>query len=195
MDNIGKIKQVIGPTLDIEFDSDNLPDILNAITLKNQEGQLITVEVAQHVGNNAVRCVSMASTDGLVRGMECIDTGQPITVPVGEQVLGHIFDLLGTPLDGRGELPNPEMRWPIHRDSSPLTETLSANTVLETGIKVLDLLAPYAKGGKIGLFGGAGVGKTVIIMELITNLAREHGGYSVFAGVGEGTREGNDLWR
>ncbi|MBI1783955.1 F0F1 ATP synthase subunit beta [Candidatus Sumerlaeota bacterium] len=192
--NTGKIKQVIGPTVDIEFNSDQLPDILNAITLKNSTGQMLTVEVAQHVGNNVVRCVSMGPTDGLVRGMECTDTGKPISVPVGEQVLGHIFNLLGDTLDGRGELPHPEMRWPIHRSSAPLADTLPATTILETGIKVIDVLAPYAKGGKIGLFGGAGVGKTVIIMELITNIAKHHGGYSVFAGVGERTREGNDLW-
>jgi F-type H+-transporting ATPase subunit beta len=192
--NVGKIKQVIGPTVDIEFSSDTLPDILNAIHIPRSDSTKLTVEVAQHIGNNTVRCVSMASTDGLVRGMDCVDTGQPITVPVGEQVLGHIFNLLGEPLDDRGALPNPNQRWPIHRKSSPLTETLPATTVLETGIKVVDLLAPYAKGGKIGLFGGAGVGKTVIIMELITNIAKQHGGYSVFAGVGERTREGNDLW-
>ncbi len=192
--NIGKVKQVIGPTLDVEFNSDHLPDIYNALTLKNSTGEKLTVEVAQHVGNNVVRCVSLGSTDGVVRGMECTDTGAPISVPVGEQVLGHIFNLVGDTLDGRGELPNPEKRWPIHRSSPPMEDTLPATSVLETGIKVIDVLAPYAKGGKIGLFGGAGVGKTVIIMELITNIAKHHGGYSVFAGVGERTREGNDLW-
>ena len=192
--NVGKIKQVIGPTVDIEFDSDRLPLILDAITIKTTGGAIITTEVSQYVGNNTVRCVSMASTDGLVRGMECVDTGGPITVPIGEQVLGHVFNLLGEVIDDRGELPHPEQRWPIHRASSALMDTLAPDTVLETGIKVIDLLAPYAKGGKIGLFGGAGVGKTVIIMELISNIAREHGGYSVFAGVGERTREGNDLW-
>jgi F-type H+-transporting ATPase subunit beta len=193
--NVGKIKQIIGPTLDIEFHSDRLPNILNAIEIQRAGGAgRLIVEVAQHVGNNAVRCIAMASTDGLVRGMDAVDTGKAITVPVGEQVLGHIFNLLGEPLDGRGELSQPELRWPIHRDSAAMIDTLPATTVLETGIKVVDLLAPYAKGGKIGLFGGAGVGKTVIIMELITNIAKHHGGYSVFAGVGERTREGNDLW-
>ncbi|MEN6627152.1 MAG: F0F1 ATP synthase subunit beta [Candidatus Sumerlaeia bacterium] len=193
--NIGKIKQVIGPTLDVEFQSDNLPRILNEIRVEDKEhGTTIVAEVAQHVGNNTVRCVSMNSTDGLVRGMDAIDMGQPISVPVGPQVLGHIFNLMGEPLDGRAALENPDLRWPIHRPAPVLTSTLPANQILETGIKVIDLLAPYAKGGKIGLFGGAGVGKTVIIMELINNIAKQHGGYSVFAGVGERTREGNDLW-
>ena len=193
--NVGHIKQVIGPTLDIEFHSDNLPEILNEIRVEDKaRGLTIVAEVAPHVGNNTVRCVSMHSTDGLVRGMEATDMGRPISVPVGEQVLGHIFNLLGESLDGRGELPNPELRWPIHRRAPVLTNTLPANQILETGIKVIDLLAPYAKGGKIGLFGGAGVGKTVIIMELINNIAKQHGGFSVFAGVGERTREGNDLW-
>jgi F-type H+-transporting ATPase subunit beta len=195
MPNVGKIKQVIGPTVDIEFHSDKLPDILNAITIQDKAtGQQLVVEVAQHIGNNTVRCVAMGPTDGLVRGTECVDTESPITVPVGEQVLGHIFNLLGKSLDGRGELAHPELRWPIHRPAPTLTQTLPATQILETGIKVIDLLAPYAKGGKIGLFGGAGVGKTVIIMELINNIAKQHGGYSVFAGVGERTREGNDLW-
>ncbi len=195
MANIGKIKQVIGPTMDVEFHSDMLPNIYNAVHVENKAtGQTLVGEVALHVGNNTVRCVALGSTDGLVRGMEAIDTGQPITVPVGPQVLGHIFNLLGEPLDGRGELPHPDQRWPIHRPAPDLNETLPATQILETGIKVIDLLAPYAKGGKIGLFGGAGVGKTVIIMELINNIAKEHGGYSVFAGVGERTREGNDLW-
>ncbi len=192
--NIGKIKQVIGPTLDIEFNADQLPNILNAITINTGDNRTLTVEAAQHIGNNVVRCVSMGPTDGLVRGTECVDTGAPISVPVGEQVLGHIFNLLGDTLDGRTALPHPDQRWPIHRSSSALTDTLPATTVLETGIKVVDLLAPYAKGGKVGLFGGAGVGKTVIIMELITNIAKHHGGFSVFGGVGERTREGNDLW-
>ncbi len=193
--NIGRIKQVIGPTLDVEFHVDNLPQILNEIRIEDKSrGVTIVAEVSQHIGNNTVRCVAMNSTDGLVRGMEAVDMGQPITVPVGPQVLGHIFNLLGEALDDRGDLPNPELRWPIHRPAPALTGTLPANQLLETGIKVIDLLAPYAKGGKIGLFGGAGVGKTVIIMELINNIAKEHGGYSVFAGVGERTREGNDLW-
>jgi F-type H+-transporting ATPase subunit beta len=192
--NVGKIKQVIGPTIDVEFEPGKLPSILNAVTVKRVDGTLLTGEVAQHIGGDTVRAVCMGPTDGLVRGMECVDTGGPITVPVGEQVLGHIFNLLGEPLDDRGDLPFPDKRASIHRKSPLLEDTLPADTVLETGIKVVDLLAPYAKGGKVGLFGGAGVGKTVIIMELITNIAKEHGGYSVFAGVGERTREGNDLW-
>ncbi len=193
--NKGKIKQVIGPTFDAEFHSDALPAIYNEIRVKNPAtGKLLVAEVAQHVGNNTVRCVALGPTDGLVRGAEAEDTGQPITVPVGDQVLGHIFNLLGDPLDDRGDLPKPDQRWPIHRSAPDLSETLPATQILETGIKVIDLLAPYAKGGKIGLFGGAGVGKTVIIMELINNIAKGHGGYSVFAGVGERTREGNDLW-
>jgi len=192
---VGKIKQVIGPTVDIEFPSEALPQILNAITIKDPGRQIdITVEAAQHIGNNLVRCVSMQPTDGLVRDMDAVDTGSPITVPVGEQVLGHIFNLLGEPLDDRGKLARPDQRWPIHRTAPEFTDTLPATETLETGIKVIDLLAPYAKGGKIGLFGGAGVGKTVIIMELINNIAKEHGGVSMFAGVGERTREGNDLW-
>ncbi len=193
--NIGKIKQVIGPTMDIEFHSDHLPQILNEIRVEDKErGISVIGEVEQHVGNNTVRCVAMNSTDGLVRGMEAVDVGRPISVPVGPQVLGHIFNLMGEPLDGRGQLDQPDQRWPIHRPAPALTSTLPATQILETGIKVIDLLAPYAKGGKIGLFGGAGVGKTVIIMELINNIAKQHGGYSVFAGVGERTREGNDLW-
>ena len=183
MANIGKIKQVIGPTVDVEFHSDNLPNIYNEVRITRQDGAKLVTEVAQHVGNNAVRCVALGPTDGLVRGMDAEDMGQPISVPVGEQVLGHIFNLLGDSLDGRGELPNPDQRWPIHRSAPELSDTLPATQILETGIKVIDLLAPYAKGGKIGLFGGAGVGKTVIIMELINNIAKQHGGYSVFAGV------------
>jgi F-type H+-transporting ATPase subunit beta len=191
----GVIKQIIGPTVDIEFPSDALPNILNAITIDDAERNLhITVEVAQHLGNNMVRCISMQSTDGLVRGMTAVDTGAPISVPVGEQTLGHIFNLLGQTLDTDKPLPNPELRLPIHRPAPEFVDQLPATQILETGIKVIDLLAPYAKGGKIGLFGGAGVGKTVIIMELIHNIAMHHGGYSVFGGVGERTREGNDLW-
>ena len=192
---IGHVRQVIGPTMDIEFDSDNLPNILNAITVDDDEKDMhIVAEVAQHIGDNLVRCVSMHSTDGLVRGMEAVDTGAPISVPVGEQTLGHIFNLVGDVLDDRGELSNPELRWPIHRPAPAFEDQVPPTQMLETGIKVVDLLCPYSKGGKIGLFGGAGVGKTVIIMELIYNIAREHGGYSVFGGVGERTREGNDLW-
>jgi F-type H+-transporting ATPase subunit beta len=191
----GVVKQIIGPTVDIEFPSDALPNILNAIEIKDPRRNVtITVEVAQHIGNNIVRCVSMQSTDGLVRGLEAVDTGSPISVPVGEQTLGHIFNLLGKMLDTDNPLPEPDKRWVIHRPAPPFIEKLPATQIFETGIKVIDLLAPYAKGGKIGLFGGAGVGKTVVIMELINNIAKEHGGYSVFAGVGERTREGNDLW-
>ncbi len=191
----GIVKQVIGPTLDIEFPSDSLPNILNAVTVYDpNRGATLTTEVAQHLGNNLVRCISMQSTDGLVRGLEAIDTGAPISVPVGEQVLGHIFNLLGETLDTDKPLANLEQRMPIHRSAPAFTEQLPATQILETGIKVIDLLAPYAKGGKIGLFGGAGVGKTVVIMELINNIAKGHGGLSVFGGVGERTREGNDLW-
>ena len=192
---VGSVKQVIGPTVDLEFPSDALPNILNAITIDDDAHNIhVTVEVAQHLGNNLVRCVSMQSTDGMVRGMKAVDTGSPITVPVGEQTLGHIFNLLGKPLDTDKPLAHPELRWPIHREAPSYNDVLPATQVFETGIKVIDLLAPYAKGGKIGLFGGAGVGKTVVIMELINNIAKEHGGYSVFGGVGERTREGNDLW-
>jgi F-type H+-transporting ATPase subunit beta len=191
----GYVRQVIGPTVDFEFPADKLPKILNAIVIDEPEKNLhIVCEVMQHRGNNLVRAVSMSSTDGLVRGMKGTDTGGPISVPVGEQVLGHIFNLTGEVLDSRGKLPKPDMRWSIHREAPSCEDQMPAEEVLETGIKVIDLLAPYAKGGKIGLFGGAGVGKTVLIMELIHNVAQEHGGYSVFAGVGERTREGNDLW-
>jgi F-type H+-transporting ATPase subunit beta len=193
--NYGKVVQVIGPTVDIEFDSARLPHILNAIVVEDPargEGGL-TVEVAQHLGNNVVRCVAMDGTDGLVRGMRARDTGGPITVPVGDQVLGGIFNLLGKPLNEH-ELTDPNQRWPIHRPAPSLQDQSATREIFETGIKVVDLLAPYAKGGKIGLFGGAGVGKTVIVMELIDSIAKEHGGYSVFCGVGERTREGNDLY-
>ncbi|MDX2176161.1 MAG: F0F1 ATP synthase subunit beta [Candidatus Sumerlaeia bacterium] len=195
MSNAGVVRQVIGPTVDVEFHSDHLPDINTALKIDDAAKDMhLTLEVALHVGNNIVRCISMQSTDGLVRGTPVQNTGAPITVPVGDQVLGHIFNLLGETLDGRGTLPNPEQRLAIHRPAPIFTDTLPATQILETGIKVIDLLAPYAKGGKIGLFGGAGVGKTVIIQELINNIAKGHGGYSVFAGVGERTREGNDLW-
>jgi F-type H+/Na+-transporting ATPase subunit beta len=194
-ENIGRIVQVIGPTVDLEFGADQLPEILNAIKIRNESQDTeLTVEVAQHIGNNVVRCIAMDSTDGLVRGMPATDTGAPISVPVGPQSLGRLFNLLGDPIDGKGPLPEPEKRAPIHRAPPPLTEQGEANEVFETGIKVVDLLAPYAKGGKIGLFGGAGVGKTVIVMELIHAIATQHGGYSVFCGVGERTREGNDLY-
>ncbi len=184
--NVGAIRQVIGPTVDIEFDSDHLPDILNAITIDDEERNIhLTVEVAQHLGNNLARCVAMASTDGLVRGMKAVDTGTTISMPVGEQCLGRIFNLLGQPIDGLGPIPSPDRRSPIHRPAPTFEEQVPVRELFETGLKVVDLLAPYAKGGKIGLFGGAGVGKTVIIMELIRNIAQEHGGYSVFGGVGE----------
>ena len=191
----GKIVQVIGPTADVQFAPEELPKIYNAllIELPEQRGTL-TLEVAQHIGDNMVRTIAMASTDGLVRGMKVTDTGKPISVPVGEQTLGRIFNLLGEPLDEGKALAHPEKKWPIHRTPPAFNEVLPVNTILETGIKVIDLLAPYPKGGKVGLFGGAGVGKTVIVMELIHNIATEHGGVSVFAGVGERTREGNDLW-
>ncbi len=194
--NIGHVKQVIGPTVDIEFDSDHLPNILNAIRIENNEKNInLTVEVAQHIGNNLVRCVAMASTDGLVRGMEAINTGAPISVPVGDQCLGRMFNLLGQPIDEKDEeLPKPDQQLPIHRPAPTFEEQVPVAAQFETGIKVIDLLAPYSRGGKVGLFGGAGVGKTVVIMELIRNIAAEHGGVSVFGGVGERTREGNDLW-
>src|SRR3990170_2395230 len=193
--NYGTIVQVIGPTVDVRFQQENLPAILNALKIEDKErGINIVVEVAQHVGNDIVRCIAMSSTDGIIRGMKVLDTGAPISVPVDEQTLGRIFNLLGETIDEKGPVANPEKRWSIHRPSPAFEEQVPVKSVLETGIKVIDLLAPYAKGGKIGLFGGAGVGKTVIIMELIRNIATEHGGYSVFAGVGERTREGNDLY-
>jgi len=194
-ENIGKVVQVIGPTVDCEFDSDNLPEILNAIKIEDKEREIdLTVEVANHIGDNIVRCVAMASTDGMVRGMEAVDTGKPISVPVGEETLGRVFSLLGNPLDDLGEMPKDIKRMPIHRPTPTLEEQDTTTEVLETGIKVVDLLEPYPKGGKVGLFGGAGVGKTVLIQELIRSIATEHGGKSVFCGVGERTREGNDLW-
>ncbi len=190
--NIGKVVQVIGPVLDIRFEDGHLPELLSAIEVKNGEKTLVA-EVAQHVGDNVARCISMNATDGLVRGVEAIDTGHPITVPVGDKCLGRIFNLLGQAIDDQ---PDPEAaeRWPIHRAAPSYEEQETSTEILETGIKVVDLIAPYAKGGKIGLFGGAGVGKTVLIMELINNVAKQHGGLSVFAGVGERTREGNDLY-
>ena len=191
--NIGTVVQITGPVLDIKFAADALPKLLNAITIDNH-GQIITVEVAQHIGQDTVRCIAMESTDGLVRGMKAVDTGSPITVPVGDKNLGRIFNLLGQPVDNKPAVEGEE-RWPIHRPAPSYEEQQSTTEILETGIKVVDLIAPFAKGGKIGLFGGAGVGKTVIIMELINNIAKQHGGISVFTGVGERTREGNDLWR
>lgn len=191
----GKIVQVIGPVVDIEFPPDHLPAIFNAITIPSsqEEGQALTVEVVQHLGDNVVRSVAMSSTDGLVRGAEVEDTGAPIKVPVGEETLGRVFNVLGEVVD-HGEEVNAQERWPIHREAPGFAEQATTTQIMETGIKVIDLIAPYAQGGKIGLFGGAGVGKTVLIMELIHNIAKEHGGVSVFAGVGERTREGNDLW-
>ena len=190
--NIGTVIQVIGPVLDIRFADGELPQLLNAVTVQNGD-RTITLEVAQHIGDNVARCIAMSSTDGLVRGAKAVDTGGPITVPVGDATLGRIFNLLGEPVDN---MPAPEAqeRWPIHRPAPAYDEQESTTEILETGIKVVDLIAPYAKGGKIGLFGGAGVGKTVLIMELINNVAKQHGGLSVFTGVGERTREGNDLY-
>ena len=190
--NIGKLDQIMGPVMDVRFPNGCLPPLLNALELFNGDTK-ITAEVAQHVGDDLVRCVAMSSTDGLRRGMEVIDTGKPITVPVGEECLGRMFNLLGKPIDN---MPPPVTieRWPIHRPAPSYDEQESTTEILETGIKVVDLICPYAKGGKIGLFGGAGVGKTVLIQELIYNIATEHNGYSVFTGVGERTREGNDLY-
>ena len=190
--NIGKVISVIGPVLDIKFENGNLPNLLNAIEIE-KDGRKITVEVAQHIGDDVVRCIAMSSTDGLVRGMDAVDTGSGISVPVGECTLGRIFNLLGEPVDNKPAPENPE-RWEIHRPAPGYDEQESTTEILETGIKVVDLICPYAKGGKIGLFGGAGVGKTVLIMELINNVAKQHGGLSVFSGVGERTREGNDLY-
>ena len=192
---VGIVLQVIGPSVDIQFDSEKLPRLFSAIKIEDPKRNIdLTLEVAQHVGDNVVRCIALASTDGLVRGMKAADTGAPISVPVGEQTLGRIFNLLGIPIDEKGPLKDPGKRYEIHRKAPSFSELLPVTEVFETGIKVIDLLAPYPKGGKVGLFGGAGVGKTVIIMELIHNLATEHGGVSVFCGVGERTREGNDLW-
>jgi F-type H+-transporting ATPase subunit beta len=191
--NIGTVVQIVGPVLDIKFSADSLPKLLNAITIKTKDGKTITAEVSQHIGQDTVRCIAMQSTDGLVRGMEAVDTGSSITVPVGRETLGRIFNLLGEPVDRKPEVHTKE-RWPIHRPAPSYEDQQTTTQILETGIKVVDLIAPYAKGGKIGLFGGAGVGKTVLIMELINNIAKQHGGISVFTGVGERTREGNDLY-
>ena len=193
MSNVkGTVVQIMGPVLDIRFPEDALPELLQAISVKNGE-QTIIAEVAQHIGDNVVRCIAMSSTDGLARGAEAENTGKAITVPVGEECLGRVFNLLGQPIDGGAEI-NAEERWPIHRSAPSYEEQETSTEILETGIKVIDLICPYAKGGKIGLFGGAGVGKTVLIQELIYNIATEHNGYSVFTGVGERTREGNDLY-
>jgi len=191
----GEIIQVIGPVVDVRFPERELPEILNAVKIEEAErGIDLTMEVEQLIGNNTARCMSLGSTDGLVRGMKVKDMGAPISVPVGEQVLGRIFNLLGEPIDKKGPVPNPKDTAVIHRDPPSFEEQLPVSTMLETGIKVIDLLAPYPRGGKIGLFGGAGVGKTVIVMELIRTIAAEHGGVSIFGGVGERTREGNELW-
>ena len=190
--NIGKVVQVVGPVLDIRFDNGHLPALLNAVHVDN-EGETVVCEVAQQLGDDTVRCIAMSSTDGMVRGAKAVDTGAGITVPVGHETLGRVFNLLGEAIDNK-EQPTTAERRCIHRDPPPYTEQQGTTEILETGIKVVDLIAPYAKGGKIGLFGGAGVGKTVLIMELINNVAKQHGGISVFAGVGERTREGNDLY-
>ena len=191
--NIGTIIQIIGAVLDIKFTEGHLPEINDAINVTTQEGNKLVVEVSQHLGDDTVRCIAMGSTDGLVRGMEAIATGAPISVPVGENTLGRMFNVLGEPIDEVKPPKNVEY-WPIHRKAPTFEEQSTSQEMLETGIKVVDLLCPYQKGGKIGLFGGAGVGKTVLIQELIHNIATEHGGYSVFTGVGERTREGNDLY-
>ncbi len=190
--NVGRIVTIIGAVLDIRFSPEHLPNLLNAIEIDNN-GQKLVVEVAQHIGDDIVRCIAMGSTDGLVRGMEAVDTGASIKVPVGKETLGRIFNLLGEAVDNKPQ-PETEEKWEIHRPAPTFEEQEASNQVLETGIKVVDLIAPYLKGGKIGLFGGAGVGKTVLIMELINNIAKQHGGISVFTGVGERTREGNDLY-
>jgi F-type H+-transporting ATPase subunit beta len=190
--NVGKIVQIIGAVLDIKFSSENMPALNNAIEIYNGDKKIIA-EVAQHLGDDVVKCIAMSSTDGLRRGMDAIDTGAPIQVPVGKATLGRMFNVTGDPIDGK-EAPNAEEKWSIHRAAPSFADQNNSAEMLETGIKAIDLLCPYSKGGKIGLFGGAGVGKTVLIMELITNIANEHQGYSVFSGVGERTREGNDLY-
>ena len=188
----GIIRRVIGPVVDVQFPSGKLPDIYNAIEV-NLDDHKIVMEAVQHIGDNSVRCISLFSTDGLSRGCPAVDTGAPIKMPVGEATLGRMFNVVGEPIDGKGPV-NAEEYMPIHRQAPAFTDIAPSTEILETGIKVVDLLAPYSKGGKIGLFGGAGVGKTVLIQELIHNVAMEHGGYSIFTGVGERSREGNDLW-
>ena len=192
-ENIGKVVQIIGPVVDICFDEDHLPDLLTAIEIKRDNQESLIVEVEQGIGADRVRCIAMGSTDGLVRGMDAIDTGKPIQAPVGDKILGRMFNVLGRPIDGLGPMEDVEYE-PIHRSAPAFDEQSTESVPLETGIKVIDLLCPYAKGGKIGLFGGAGVGKTVLIQELIHNIAKEHGGKSVVVGVGERTREGNDMY-
>jgi F-type H+/Na+-transporting ATPase subunit beta len=194
--NTGNVTQIIGSTFDVEFAPENLPEIYNAILVEQEiKGVQIRVvgEVQQHLGGGRVRCVALGSTDGMIRGMEVTDTGEPVSVPVGKETLGRVFNVLGDPIDGRGPVETAE-RWPIHRNPPALEDLSSKTEVFETGIKVIDLLTPFVRGGKAGLFGGAGLGKTVILTELIARIASKHGGYSVFAGVGERTREGNDLW-
>lgn len=190
--NVGKIIQIIGAVLDIKFSSENMPALYNAIEI-DHNGETIVAEVAQHLGDDVVKCIAMSSTDGLVRGMDAVDTGAPISVPVGKATLGRMFNVVGNAIDENGDV-HADEKWAIHRSAPSFAEQSSSTELLETGIKAIDLLCPYSKGGKIGLFGGAGVGKTVLIMELIRNIATEHGGFSVFAGVGERTREGNDLY-
>ena len=191
--NIGKITQIIGAVIDVKFTEGSLPEINEAVTIATKNGGELTIEVAQHLGDDTVRCIAMGPTDGLVRGMEAVATGNPIMVPVGENTLGRIFNVLGQPIDNK-PAPDAVKYYPIHRKAPDFEDQSTESEMLETGIKVVDLLCPYQKGGKIGLFGGAGVGKTVLIQELIRNIATEHGGYSVFTGVGERTREGNDLY-
>ena len=194
--NIGHITQVIGSTFDVEFPEAHLPAIYNAVEVKSQHKGIsldLSGEVQQHLGGGRVRCVALGSTDGMMRGQECIDTGAPVSVPVGEATLGRVFNLNGDPVDGRGPVESQE-HWPIHRPAPPVNELSTSTELFETGIKVIDLLTPFVRGGKAGLFGGAGLGKTVILTELIARIASSHGGYSVFAGVGERTREGTDLW-
>ncbi len=191
--NKGLVKQVIGPVVDIQFQEGKLPAIYNAVRIDREDGAKLILEAQQHLGENMVRCVAMDSTDGLVRGMEALDTGSPVTVPVGPAVLGRLINVIGDPIDELGDV-KAVKHYPIHRPAPDFEDLATETEILETGIKVIDLLEPYSKGGKTGLFGGAGVGKTVLIMELIRNIATEHGGFSVFAGVGERTREGNDLW-
>src|SRR3954467_4066090 len=193
MANVGKVVQVIGPVLDVEFEPEHLPELYNAVTVSVDGGKLVA-EVEQHIGRNQVRAVAMSSTDGVVRGMDVIDPAQPITVPVGKPALGRILNVIGEPVDEGEPIPQDAERWPIHRGTPKFVDLEPKTQVFETGIKVIDLIAPFVKGGKIGLFGGAGVGKTVVIQELINNVAKAHGGKSVFCGVGERTREGNDLY-
>ncbi|HKR55634.1 MAG TPA: F0F1 ATP synthase subunit beta, partial [Gemmatimonadales bacterium] len=191
--NTGRVVQVIGPVLDVEFEPEHIPELYNAVVVEHSGGRLVA-EVQQHIGRNQARAVAMSSTDGVVRGMPVLDTGSPITVPVGKAALGRILNVLGEPVDEGAAIPASAERWPIHRETPKFVDLEPKTEIFETGIKVVDLIAPFVKGGKIGLFGGAGVGKTVIIQELIHNVALGHGGRSVFCGVGERTREGNDLY-